>query len=347
MAFTSNPSSSSSLNSEFNENEVLNVNEEEVIETVFDNRSSDEENSLANDRPTHILAKIDFVKAGESVKLVKSVKHVKHIKPIKPVKTIEQTKKSKNFSSSPKVDRKDWNGKMTQKLGLGFGFTKKSCFVCGSMSHLIKDYTFHKDRLAKKSVLHNNMGKGTVFTRSGRIPASAAKPKVVVSTSAAKPVNTAGPKQSVIFSKSRSTFHNSHSPIRRSFYNAATHSRRNSTERVNIAGSKAVSAVEGNGVTAVKTSASCVWRPRVNEIYQISKNNRWMYTRVDYGHPQQALKNKVIVDGRCSRHMTKNKAYLVDYQEINDGGFVAFGSSRGKQPCCVEEQKQDSPWFSK
>nr|GEY91636.1 ribonuclease H-like domain-containing protein [Tanacetum cinerariifolium] len=77
------------------------------------------------------------------------------------------------------------------------------------------------DKMAKKSVLPNNMGKGTgrkesrpvwnnvqrinhqnkfspiaVFTRSGRIPVSAAKPKVTASTSAAKPVNTAGPKQS-------------------------------------------------------------------------------------------------------------------------------------------------------
>nr|GEV59232.1 retrovirus-related Pol polyprotein from transposon TNT 1-94 [Tanacetum cinerariifolium] len=48
------------------------------------------------------------------------------------------------------------------------------------------------------------------------------------------------------------------------------------------------------------------------------------------GHPQQALKNKGIVDSGCSRHMTWNKAYLTDYQEINDGGFVTFGSSRGK-----------------
>nr|GEU38578.1 ribonuclease H-like domain-containing protein [Tanacetum cinerariifolium] len=47
------------------------------------------------------------------------------------------------------------------------------------------------------------------------------------------------------------------------------------------------------------------------------------------GHPQQALKNKGIVDSGCSRHMTGNKAYLADYQEINDGGFVTFGSSRG------------------
>nr|GEW50335.1 hypothetical protein [Tanacetum cinerariifolium] len=48
------------------------------------------------------------------------------------------------------------------------------------------------------------------------------------------------------------------------------------------------------------------------------------------GHSQQALKNKGIVDSGCSTHMTGNKAYLADYQEINDRGFVAFGSSRGK-----------------
>nr|GFD00336.1 hypothetical protein [Tanacetum cinerariifolium] len=133
---------------------------------------------------------------------------------------------------------------------------------------------------------------------------------------------TAGPKQSVHFSKSRSTFHKSHSPIRRSFNNATAHSRRNLIERVNTVGSKAVSAIKGNRVTIVKTSLSCVWRPRVNDIDQISKDN---------SHPQQALKNKEIVDSGCSRHMTRNKACLTDYQEINDGGFVAFGSSRGTQ----------------
>nr|GEV40197.1 putative ribonuclease H-like domain-containing protein [Tanacetum cinerariifolium] len=101
--------------------------------------------------------------------------------------------------------------------------------------------------------------------------------------------------------------------------------RRNSTERVNTAESKVVSAVKGNGVTAVKASTGCVWRPRVNAIYQISKDNRWICT---HGHPQQALKNKDIVDSGCSRHMIGNKAYLADYQEINDGYFVTFGSSR-------------------
>nr|GEU68006.1 ribonuclease H-like domain-containing protein [Tanacetum cinerariifolium] len=216
--------------SQFNEKEMLDIKEEEVTETVFDNRSSDEENSVANDRfkkgegyhaisetvtslakdekdasktstacvekpkadrssapliedwetdsdddnvftSELIPTKIDFVKVGESVKHVKPVESVKHVKPFTPVKTAERTDKSKNFSSSPKVDKKNWNGKMTQKLGLGF--------------------------------------------RSGRIPVSAAKPKAATLTSTAKPVNTAGPKQSMNFSRTRSTFHKSHSPTRR------------------------------------------------------------------------------------------------------------------------------------
>nr|GEW59323.1 reverse transcriptase domain-containing protein [Tanacetum cinerariifolium] len=139
--------------------------------------------------------------------------------------------------------------------------------------------------------------------RFGRIPVSAAKPKVTALTSAAKPVNTAGPKHSVHFSKSRSTFHKSHSPIKRYFYNATTHSRRNSTKRVNTAGSKAVSALKEIGL---------------------------LLLRPQQGHPQQALKNKEIIDSGCSRHMTGNKTYLTNYQKIYDGDFVTFSSSRGK-----------------
>ncbi|GJX48864.1 putative ribonuclease H-like domain-containing protein [Tanacetum coccineum] len=44
--------------------------------------------------------------------------------------------------------------------------------------------------------------------------------------------------------------------------------------------------------------------------------------------PHKALKNKGIVDSGCSRHMTGNKAYLVDYQDYN-GGPVAFGRRLG------------------
>ncbi|GKF74748.1 hypothetical protein Tco_0224192, partial [Tanacetum coccineum] len=45
-------------------------------------------------------------------------------------------------------------------------------------------------------------------------------------------------------------------------------------------------------------------------------------------YPHRALKNKGIVDSGCSRHMTGNKAYLVEFQDFN-GGPVAFGGSKG------------------
>nr|GFB64455.1 ribonuclease H-like domain, reverse transcriptase, RNA-dependent DNA polymerase [Tanacetum cinerariifolium] len=43
----------------------------------------------------------------------------------------------------------------------------------------------------------------------------------------------------------------------------------------------------------------------------------------------KALKDKGIVDSGCSRHMTGNKAYLANYQEIK-GDSVAFGGSNGR-----------------
>nr|GFC89213.1 ribonuclease H-like domain-containing protein [Tanacetum cinerariifolium] len=45
--------------------------------------------------------------------------------------------------------------------------------------------------------------------------------------------------------------------------------------------------------------------------------------------PHKALKDKGIVDSGCSRHMTRNKAQLVDYQEFK-GGSIAFGGSNGR-----------------
>nr|GFC77773.1 ribonuclease H-like domain-containing protein [Tanacetum cinerariifolium] len=42
------------------------------------------------------------------------------------------------------------------------------------------------------------------------------------------------------------------------------------------------------------------------------------------GNPQQALKDKGVIDSGCSRHMTGNMSYLSDFEKLN-GGFVAFG----------------------
>ncbi|GJW90576.1 putative ribonuclease H-like domain-containing protein [Tanacetum coccineum] len=305
-------------------------------EVIIEDWVSDDDEDIfqSNDVQTTVkpsFKKIEFTKARNE-----------------PVKSDKQAVKPRMVTQSPKVDRKDWNGKMTQKLGLGFGSTKKACFVCGSHNHLIKDCDFHEKIMSKKSVL-NDKGKGTghkevrpiwnntqrinhqnkfvltaVLTRSGRIPVSTAK----------QYVNTATPKNRVNVSKSKiNTFPKSHSPIRRPFYKSTVLNIRVSKEKVNTvrvngvntAGQIAVSTVKGNGVTAVKASAGCVWRPKMTDLNNGSKDNSgsWISKR---GNPQQALKYKGVFDSGCSRHMTRNKALLTDYQDI-DGGLVAFGGS--------------------
>ncbi|GJZ61040.1 hypothetical protein Tco_0617177 [Tanacetum coccineum] len=182
--------------------------EKEVLESVFDSRSSDVEDSPVNDR----FAKVEGMHAvpppmignymppksdSDDEYVIEPLKEQEKpsfafVNTVKHVKTPRETVKEQNIGSpSPKVNKRDWNGLMSKKLGLGYGFTKKACFVCGSFSHLIRDCDFHKKRMAKQD------------------------------------------------------------------------------------------------------------------------------------DPQKALKNKGIVDSGCSRHMTGNKAYLVEYQDYN-GGPIAF-----------------------
>nr|GEU74102.1 putative ribonuclease H-like domain-containing protein [Tanacetum cinerariifolium] len=52
-------------------------------------------------------------------------------------------------------------------------------------------------------------------------------------------------------------------------------------------------------------------------------------------NPQQALKDKGVIDSGCSRHMTRNISYLSNFKEIN-GGYVAFGGNpKGDTECVV------------
>nr|GEV45323.1 hypothetical protein [Tanacetum cinerariifolium] len=43
-----------------------------------------------------------------------------------------------------------------------------------------------------------------------------------------------------------------------------------------------------------------------------------------HGNPQMDLQDQGVIDSRYSRHMTGNKSYLTNYEEIN-GGYIAFG----------------------
>ncbi|GKE82543.1 hypothetical protein Tco_1552543, partial [Tanacetum coccineum] len=274
--------------------------------------------SIEQNKPSY--AKINFVKSDENTRKSVIEQH-----------TYRQAKNLRKSQSS-RVDKRNWNGMMTQKLGDGFEFKKKACFVCGSLNHLIKDCNFYENKMVGKSVL-NNEGKATgqrevrpvwnnalrgnhqnklthphpkrnfvptaVLTKSGQISVNAAKqssPRAATSISTARPINIVAPKPK--------------------FNNVTTD------------GPKAVvSVAEGNRDNAVKSYACWIWRPKGNVIDHISKDSG-SYTpkRFDYGNPQYALQDQGIFNSECSRHMTGNKFYLLDYQEI-DGGFVAFGGN--------------------
>ncbi|GJT94250.1 putative ribonuclease H-like domain-containing protein [Tanacetum coccineum] len=97
-------------------------------------------------------------------------------------------------------------------------------------------------------------------------------------------VNNAGPVKNII--------NNAYSTARRPFNKITAANKSNFTKKVNI--------VKG---TRVNTA-----RPK---------------SVLSAGNPQQDLKDKGVIDSGCSRHMTENKSYLTDYEEI-DGGFIAF-----------------------
>ncbi|GJY54433.1 putative ribonuclease H-like domain-containing protein [Tanacetum coccineum] len=96
---------------------------------------------------------------------------------------------------------------------------------------------------------------------------------------------------------------------------------------VTTAGPKAVvSDNKGNEAISVMALACWVWRPKQNILDHVSRHNgaSMNFKRFAYGNPQLELQEKGVIDSGCSRHMTRNKSYLSDYEEIN-GGFVAFG----------------------
>ncbi|GKF75558.1 hypothetical protein Tco_0225002, partial [Tanacetum coccineum] len=92
---------------------------------------------------------------------------------------------------------------------------------------------------------------------------------------------------------------------------------------VNAGRPKAVlKVVKGNLVNAIKASTFSS---------SMGPLKRLILLPYVHGNPEQHLQETTIFDSGFSRHMTENKSYLTDFEEI-DGGFVAFGgdSRRGK-----------------
>nr|GEV85226.1 reverse transcriptase domain-containing protein [Tanacetum cinerariifolium] len=85
-----------------------------------------------------------------SFAFIDSVKHVKSHR--------ENIKETNTPNHIPRIKKHDRYGH-TRK---GLGYTRKACFVCGSFSHLIRDYDFHEKRMAKQAALTKSNDKAEV-----------------------------------------------------------------------------------------------------------------------------------------------------------------------------------------
>ncbi|GJV91531.1 hypothetical protein Tco_1539344 [Tanacetum coccineum] len=285
-------------------NESLKENGAQIIEDWV---SGSEEENVPKVKTVEMFNKPSFVK----INFVKSTKQVKYSRKTSVDKNRQNTPR-------PRGNKRNWNQQMSQKLGSDFKMFNKACHVCSSFDHLKNDCNNY-GRFAKpvwtnvqrvnkqnfSKLTHpspkRNMVLRTVLTRSGLISLNIARPINNVQSRTA--VNNAGPMKNVI--------DNAYSTARRPFNKITAANNSNFTKkvntvkgtRVNNARPKAVlSAVKGNKGNAVKASAC---------------------------NPQQDLKDKGVINSGCSRHMTGNRSYLANYEEV-DGGFVAFrGNSKG------------------
>nr|GEX22270.1 hypothetical protein [Tanacetum cinerariifolium] len=72
----------------------------------------------------------------------------------------------------------------------------------------------------------------------------------------------------------------------------------------------------------------------------VNKVNAVKGVKENWGNPQQALKDKGVIDSGCSRHITRNISYVSDFEAIN-GGYVSFGRNpkggkiTGKDTKCI------------
>ncbi|GJR65152.1 reverse transcriptase [Tanacetum coccineum] len=124
------------------------IPQEEIDESlyVYGKKGPQEpEPSVSDDRSkVYVSLPITTTEKGVSAPKSKEVEPscVLHIKtPRQPIKD----------QVTPKVNRKNWNDMMERELGEGYSFTKKKFFVCGSLSHLIKDCDYYEKKMAREA----------------------------------------------------------------------------------------------------------------------------------------------------------------------------------------------------
>ncbi|GJW10275.1 retrovirus-related pol polyprotein from transposon TNT 1-94 [Tanacetum coccineum] len=280
-------------------NEPKNARKENGAPIIEDWVSESEEEDVPKIKTVEMFNKPSFAK----INFVKSTEQVKS-----PRKT--SVDKNRQNTPSPRGNKRNWNQKMSQKLGNNFEMFNKACHVCGSFEHLRKDCNdWYNNQRFEKPVWTNvqrvnkqnfskfthpspkrNMVPRTILTRSGPISLNAARPVNTVQPRTT--VNNAGPMKNVI--------NNAYSIARRSFNKITVANNSNFNKRVNIVNDKNVNAARPNAVVntaSPKQFLVLLWETR-----------------------EMLLRPQHVGIG------DQNIKAIHNYEEI-DGGFVAFGGN--------------------
>nr|GEU98475.1 ribonuclease H-like domain-containing protein [Tanacetum cinerariifolium] len=224
-----------------------------------------------------MILRLRFYKNAPS--FVQPNEQVKTPRPsVKLVKTFIPTANPKTATPKPKSHENSKN--------------RKACFVCKSLTYLIKDCDYYAQKTAQTHTRnhaqrgnHQQYARMTLLNPQRHVaPTSVLSKSKLVPITATRPVTAAAPKPHVTRPRQAKTIViKPHSPPRR-------HINRSPSPKASNFPPK---------VTAVKGP---------------------------HGNPHHALKDKGVIDSGCSRNITGNMFYLSDFEEINSR-YVAFGGN--------------------
>nr|GEY31179.1 putative ribonuclease H-like domain-containing protein [Tanacetum cinerariifolium] len=185
----------------------------------------------------------------------------------------------------------------------GNSMNRKACFVCKSLTYLIKDCNYYEKIVAQTlGRNHAQRGNHQQYARMTHlnpqrhvVPIAALTKSKLVPLTAAIPVTTTVLQPHVTRPRpAKTVVTKPHSPPRRNINHKPSLKPSNFPPKVTTIKALMVNVVKG--------------------------------VQGNWGNPQHALKEKGVIDSGCSRHIKGNMSYLFDFEEIN-GGYVAFGGN--------------------
>nr|GEV23514.1 hypothetical protein [Tanacetum cinerariifolium] len=211
----------------------------------------------------------------------------------------------------------------------GYKKSKKACFVCKSMDHLIKYCDFHARKLAQRTYASKDNHKQYALMNHSKFPlhkvSTAAPPKSQpVLTTAVRPVSAVKSK----FSETRPNLASHASAVSAAQVKKGTWVSRPKClvldyDLRTTSASMTLKWFDYNDALGRSKSGTC---PIYLTLKRLMEDMLPLEVTPRVGNPQQALKDKAVIDSGRSRHMTGNMSYLSDFEALN-GGYVAFGGN--------------------